>query len=629
MNDHKGWTNNKRPNQRNNQRSNQPPVSITANYNFVPLAEAIHRPKWAEQISHDLPLADGLSGTLRYQLTAHTPILISSGREGESGHAHFYQLPNRRYAIPGSSIRGAMRAVLEIATFSAFNQVDDQWLSLRDLTPGARAIYGSKLTQNMGGAYAAQSRAGWLELHGAEWRVIPCDYSRIDHLYLDKHLPQPIGRCKTAQEKYRLWEESHHGQRTIWFIPVEEQNHPHSSSKLRYKKVEAIATQVIPLHCKQGELVFTGQPSKKKHMEFIFHDLGQPQKVPDRVRQSFLHIHTESAEWHHLRTRPRIPVFYLEDRGEIQSMGLAQMYRLPYAYTVHQTITHSHQAHIENRGTDFASLLFGYTDEQFGALKGRVSFLPAVADAAVQPKAKDQKRVVLNSPKPSFYPNYIAQNQQGGKLSGEDKPQYQTFSSPNARVRGWKRYPVRHALGSTFNEANNANIETSLHPLPAGTTFEGQVQFHNLKPEELGGLIWAMSWGGMGNYRHALGMGKPLGYGQSRIKIASTALEWDYHSQARALNPTQLIQRFTDYMKQVIPNWEQSPQIEALLMMATPEMAERLPLQPMKLADFREAKKSFSVLVNPLEAKAVDVPAHKPQTQPQKSVNTPQQGYKK
>ncbi|HFD17052.1 MAG TPA: hypothetical protein ENJ38_12220, partial [Rhodospirillales bacterium] len=47
---------------------------------------------------------------------------------------HPFRLPDGRYAIPGSSLKGLIRAVVEIAGFGRMRMVDDIRPGLRDIS---------------------------------------------------------------------------------------------------------------------------------------------------------------------------------------------------------------------------------------------------------------------------------------------------------------------------------------------------------------------------------------------------------------------------------------------------------------------------------------------------------------
>jgi len=98
---------------------------IKAPFNFVPLNEKVFFPDWAPQISHDIPFEDGESGTIELELTATTPIFIRNGHTREEAEkfpkpenfTSFSKVTDGNYFIPGTSIKGMIRNVLEIISF--------------------------------------------------------------------------------------------------------------------------------------------------------------------------------------------------------------------------------------------------------------------------------------------------------------------------------------------------------------------------------------------------------------------------------------------------------------------------------------------------------------------------------
>jgi hypothetical protein len=129
-------------------------VFFQSPYNFVPLPTAIYVPKWGEHVSHDLPFRDGVSGSIAFELTAETELMVGGARHKRSDdgyHVEFAVAPDasnggdRRQepptpTIPGSAIRGMVRNVLEIASFSRMKLIHGaRRQALRDLNNKVRA----------------------------------------------------------------------------------------------------------------------------------------------------------------------------------------------------------------------------------------------------------------------------------------------------------------------------------------------------------------------------------------------------------------------------------------------------------------------------------------------------------
>ena len=95
-------------------------MTIKAPFNFVPYSEKVFFPEWAEKVSHDIPFSDGKSGVVHLIITAKTPIFVRNsyikGIEG-SDFFHCEAAGEKRYFIPGTSIKGMIRSFLRQIVF--------------------------------------------------------------------------------------------------------------------------------------------------------------------------------------------------------------------------------------------------------------------------------------------------------------------------------------------------------------------------------------------------------------------------------------------------------------------------------------------------------------------------------
>jgi len=605
-------------------------TGIDAPYNFVRLSRFIYSPPWQNAVSQDLPFKEGLSGSIPLTITAHTPILVG-GQHGEGEPVHFFTLPDEngkpKPAIPGSSLRGMIRNVLEIAAFGKMSGVEDRRLGVRDLTSGARAFYGSVMTKsNPKNSYEPRVKAGWLSYDSnlAQWVISPCEFARVEHSDLKAYASTLFTGRPSGEEKYKLW--MSRSPLEVKFTADPLKDHPHSQGKfLRYRKARDLGKGT-----EQGILVFTGQPGPNKHMEFIFFNASASAtarlKIKEDVWRGFLDIHQETAEWGYWRSmKPNmpIPVFYLTGKTPVESLGLAMMYKLAYANTIGETIDHTNPDHRSTDFYDLPELIFGSTREDTGySLKGRAIFSHAVCTSGAKPLP--EKATILNSPKPTYYPNYIRQNADlvNWKLRDGNEG-YQTYRDDKAEIRGWKRYPVRNKAepqALTSDQAQNKNVQVHLNPLDAGAIFAGQLCFHNLKPEELGAVVWALTWGEYQakdsdkqlRYRHAIGMGKSFGYGQVSFTLGQPILMPNVDVNNITLE--ECVNRFISCMNDAYANaqgnvegaqsWINSEQLQQLLAMANPEAAKDFPsrLRHMKIErpnEFVTAKSRDNLFVLP------------------------------
>ncbi len=597
-------------------------MTIHTPYNFVPLSQWIFRPDWGDLVSQDIPFEDGISGTLNLEIRAHTPLLVGGRREESTetppAKVHFFQAADGTPAIPGTSLKGMIRNVLEIASFGKMALVDDRWLSIRDLTPGAQTIYRDKFSENI----KPLSRAGFLKLvrDGEDfyWELTRCEFARVEHDVLiewGKKIgiknPDKIKKRQNAVKKYKPWE-PHLDLK--FSLPPED---PHHRSK-----------QITPEHMKaiklgkgnlRGKLVLTGQPQEnkgrkgEKHLEFIFYEPGKPLPMEEEVMRAFLNIHGETDEWKYwkkrLRTESGVPVFYLETGDRPTAMGLAMMFRLAYNHSIGQMLEHTNWRHRNKQNRDLPELLFGFINENQKGLKGRISFGMAKLDSEER-VVKKLPVTILNGPKPSYYPAYVDQpdTEKNGVLK---KKQYTTYMDQEAELRGWKRYPVRPEIGGmeTKNDLERKTdlVAVELFPLEEDTRFKGCVRIHNLRPFELGALVWALTWDQNEALRHALGMGKPFGLGQVSITI-----DPESRNSLRANKPGETppslefcLELFKEEMEKAwqtqvrqgrCPDakvtWRESEQLTQLLAMADPNQAPGLPgsTDYMPLEKFREKK---------------------------------------
>ena len=575
-------------------------------YNFVPLASHVMEPCWQESVSQDVPFRDGWCGELKLRLRTHTPLCVGDvqqpAAEASPGRVAFFRTPQSALAIPGSSIKGMLRSVLEIAAFGRFQGVQDRRLGVRDLTRSDN-FYCKKIVQS-------PVSAGWLHYDSAKgrWRITPCKFTRIHQADIIKCLKlndQRWKQCKSApaEKRYALI-----GQKfaKLRFAIEQEKN-----SKVGIAKQVELATagelggsgEGKPKN--DGLLVVTGQPGpdftkpKAKQREFIFYEAeGQPVTVPADIMADFNFIHADSGEWAMWRRElnglePGVPVFYHPGPdGCPETMGLAMMYRLAYEYTLHDAIHHTSPVHLDNQHYDLAELIFGaIREEQEGSLRGRVNIgLARSAGGAAETTVLAP--VILNGPKPTFYPAYLRQE-------GAD---YTTLMDEGCKLSGWKRYPVKreHLQYPQGKAAGNNKVQVRLETVPAGAEFELTMRIHNLRDVELGALCWALDFGGRADHRHGLGMGKPFGLGQVSLEIIASECEFRPNDPQREVVddiPGAACAAFVSLMDSYWNslgeqgNWEDCPQLRELLAMASPEEAQGRALEyAMAPKDFQDAK---------------------------------------
>lgn len=614
-------------------------MAIPSPYYFVPLEDAVWRP--AGPVSHDVPFSDGITGVLDFEIEATRPIYIRSATKrpedslakfapnGNAGKdesdefskwSGFYRLgENGNYAIPGSSIRGMVRNVLKIATKGSMRETDDSSVALRDLRLHA---YQKRMTNPYNHqAYEPTSKGGWLhEDEEGNWELVSCTYSRIEQEDIEAKInhPNALGKSHNSDglnKKYSaVAGKGNPCLRTVAFQSeggVRSHNEHSTNRPMLYDKVLGFEFGQTKANLPyEGTLVLTGQPSNRrprqqaqgrtrgKHMEFVFHTPSHDEvvtnaptvrPVSDDVIRKFHQTHTDGSEptesWLFWKSKLKngdwIPVFYLEDRGTITDLGLAQMFRLGGKLRLHDGLPPEHR----EVSPDFCDRLLGFSNGDT-PLASRVSFESA-SSANAEPYG-EALWTVLGSPKPSFYPNYLQQRSNNNDPDALGGDSFSTMLSEKIRLRGWKRYAVHPDADPDDNSPPevpkipemptpnggtrpNYAVATAFTPLRPGAKFTGKIRLHNLRHHELGALLWVLTWGRREDLRHSLGMAKPLGFGAVRITLPNGLDQKFKDASGSDVSSVECIKSFVDKMNELEEGeWEESSTVTELLALADP-----------------------------------------------------------
>ncbi len=546
---------------------------ITAPYNFVPLNKEVFYPNWADEVSLDAPFEDGESGEIDITITAKSPIFIRDGKDDEQ----FCQY-NGQYYIPGSSVKGMIRNVLEIMSFSKMGEdsFNDDTYAVRDLRN--RDLYMSKMTPD-------NTFCGWLKKSTDGYIIEDCGKpGRIRHEEIDKIFNIAFAskfkegnfgnkaKDKTAEKKYNL---------------INAKSYEYNFQYLK-KDVNREIYQYDQNGSKKGTLVLTGQPSARnepvekkpsgKIFEFIFFESKREIEVPEKVFENFKFAYfdkrdtepKESPDWTYWKKRleegEKVPVFFQKNGNTIAHFGLSFLYKLPYKHSIKDGIP---KTHFDER-KDLAQTIFGYIDQKTKtALKGRVQFshFKAIKNAEIL----EERREILGTPRASYYPMYIKQ---------EDGRLYKTYMDESFSIAGRKRYPIHNSSTTKKTEdTGNENVGTTFSPLKDGVVFKGKLRYHNLKKAELGALLSALTFHNTKDTYHNIGLAKSLGYGKIALKIENID------------NINEYLKTFESEITIQVSDWATSPQLKELLSMATEQNnTGNSRLDYMSLADFAKNK---------------------------------------
>ena len=547
---------------------------ITAPFNFVPLSQKVFFPDWADSVSHNIPFEDATSGVIDISMTAKSPIFVRDGGEDDT---LFCNHQGTKY-IPSSSVKGMVRSVLEILSFSKMSLFNDDTYAVRDLRN--RELYMSKMTPD-------KTLCGWLKKVRDEYYIEDCGKTgRIRHEEIDKIYNinfaskfkqgnfRNKAKDKVAQIKYELLPKGATLEHNFSYYKKDVNREIY-----RYEKYGS----------KKGTLVLTGQPSARKEprgqkpsgkvYEFLFFESKGDIKLTKETYQNFLFAYfdgrdtepKESPDWKYWKKRlekgGKVPIFFQKNGSSVAHFGLSYLYKLPYTNSVSGGVP---ATHTDSR-KDMAETIFGYIGKE-KALKGRVQFshFKAVNEA----QELDEKIEVLGTPRASYYPIYV--KQRDGRL-------FTTFMENGFSISGRKRYPIQKGIQSyplpTTKEGKvNTDVATIFTPLREGVLFEGKLRYHNLKKAELGALLSALTFHGTKECYHNIGMAKSLGYGKIELQI-------------NGIEIGEYLKAFETEMTATIPNWAKSEQLTELLTMATEQNnSGNSKLRYMELKDFASNK---------------------------------------
>ena len=526
-------------------------IDITAPYRFVRTHNKIFYPSWGQKqgkdISFDMPYMDSQSGQINITITAKSPIFVGNGTNKNKDDAknnkndkpqEFFN-HNGTYYIPGSSIKGMIRTIATILSFSKMS-LDDKTLSCRDINNPA---YKKKaMKQN-------QTFIGWLYVKSKKWYIDEIGELTKEHKISYEKLEQLFGKSLIANLK----------------------------NKQAHAKYELL--QHKNLHLKEGTIVLTGFFGKKKN-EFIFpHTITQTHNLTNEQVKTFQEAYyigtpNESKDWtkrwkQEIKQGKKVPIFFQKTQNnQIRHFGLSMLYKLPYDNSTQALYTRS-LTNYNKSYLDCVDRIFGFVRDdtqshENKALKGRISFSHFKAQGS--PKSFAKQSLILSTPRPTFYPYYIDQT-----------PNTQTYDDQDSRLSGFKFYVPRHNI-MNHKGNGNSNILSHIIPLDEGTTFTGTLRYFNLKKEELGLLLLTLTFLQDKHY-YKIGGAKPYGFGDCHIKLHTS------------LNTQEYINAYIDFVKREFGDDPINSQSAKDLLRFSQRMQSDGALRYMKLQEFTELKK--------------------------------------
>ncbi len=533
-----------------------------APYNFIPLPEKV-------VTVDDIPPQDvyaGYTGYIECLLTTESPLYTRAGmspeifrawgdkpfhelpEEVKDERAQFFSVDGQCPVIPGSTLRGMIRSLVEIVGYGKVQWVTSEQLIYRAVgDPSSLGIWYRE--QMLGKNKAApptthldypspRLKGGYLKKTPNGWAIQPVsEHNGESFVHVEYNNVRSItGESRGTQRVYDVFVEpasrgsQNRGQRGPGDLILD----------------IAITTRVTARHGSHsappgmvpGTLIESGHMGGRheKHWHCVIFEPDPSAKwVP--ISDEMWQIYQEDRDLTRglgTGTRKLLsdgdPLFYLLDvAGELVFFGPTKMFRLPYPNSPLDLLPPDLRKESER---DLAEAIFGYTKSDAIPVKdracaGRVIITDARSEPAAQAEWTAQHPItpkILGSPKPTSFQHYLTQQEP------DDKSQLDHYASPpphKTTIRGHKLY--WHRGNVNLNDIQEFDQEaltdhpkqyTRIKPVRSKVAFKFHIHFENLRDFELGALLWALTLPGEADkqYRHKLGMGKPLGMGSAHLQ---------------------------------------------------------------------------------------------------------------
>lgn len=495
-----------------------------APYNFVPLNEKVVLVD-KDIPSHDFYNLNRLSGRIELKIKTQTPFFIRNiaklsdmpKNENEVEDQDFFS-PGGNLKIPGSSLRGMVRTLVEIVGHGKFVNSDlEKRLYYRFI--GEKGPLQKEYNKNMinkqnnqiqiKGGVLRQSNNGQ-----GTYKIIPSPRQGLAVYRVNKNT------IKNANISLEVPEEKNYNFKEIFFEPAA----PSKPVQKIYTKEPANPKADL----RAGYLVCSGSMPNKKR-QWIIENPGpntKPLQIPSEVVTSYQQDENRNAvnllEELKNNSAEEIPCFYMTDSEDrVISFGHTGFFRLAYDKKIGDHVPEALK--INEEKFDIAESIFGVANH----FASRVYF----EDAALIPDQgnpylhQDYRHPkILSTPKPTTFQHYLVQ----GKRNDHkvvDKNNLMTWNK-DTMLRGYKLYwhrdinmaeaPDNWEAPQGAPEQARTQYKYRIKPVRREICFKGDIRFENLSKEELGALLFVLDL--PQNCYHKLGLAKPLGLGSVEIK---------------------------------------------------------------------------------------------------------------
>ncbi len=533
-----------------------------APYNFVELADVVIPAKLEDGklCDNDRYHQNRYTGKIKCTLTTSSPLYIRCGltleeyeviqkqlRKHSDYPAFFYNPVTHKPEIAGSSLRGMLRNLVEIITFSKISQVSNaQKFYFRAVAADKDDPLKDEYTFHLG-KQGKNVKAGYLHKQGDKWFIRPA--KTIDNspfIWIKEKTVLKAGLSGYIPIKNILDTNKYRPQyfMNVSFEDVQTNKNNRkfaqkfSSNSQTYYYTGVLITSgnmlegatTLPKEIKRKNHCLIREPDSNAKLIPIDdkYAIQDYQKSLTDFQQQNPPFDSEMGVLKQGRA-----IFYCEPKpGEpVKLFGQSPNFRIPY-YPKGKAKAASAvdfiPPHLQDSSViDLADAIFGFVrqkkefEEIAQSHAGRVFISNAqcttendiwLEKTPIIPK-------ILASPKPTTFQHYLVQPEE----VNADKRNLKHYASEPIKdtvIRGHKLYwhkgsnpEIAHP---TPKEASDTQL-TQIQPIKSGVNFEFTIHFENLNDVELGALMWVLDIGQDDKYRLSLGMGKPLGMGAIKI----------------------------------------------------------------------------------------------------------------
>ncbi|MCC6957557.1 MAG: TIGR03986 family CRISPR-associated RAMP protein [Anaerolineales bacterium] len=522
-----------------------------APYNFVPLPDKIliiEPPPKQDRYDPNL-----LTGKLICQITTASPIYVrafrtleeyaAKGPDGkpiqpvESAYGH----TKEELIIPGSSLRGMLRTLVEIISYSRLAPVVNKRLFYRTVEEASVGLsYRKKVMRDPNQTPSEKVHAGFFHQQGGEFWIDPAMAGKVGLAVLDS--TPGYSEIPHKQRQHREV-----------FVRLDQRSYQNSAKFFEVEEFKLDKSNGLERGLQRGVLVITGRMPNKKHEHVFVPMTGAQRLYLDEKQVDDFQSEAQLTQYQERefpagegRRRPGWlrdgdPVFYILDQSgkRVEAFGRAYLFRLPYKNTPKDMIPPELDP---EEGFDLAEALFGRAstrDDPRDTIAGRVFIGDARhlrgGEDPVFPEPVTISTQALSTPKPTAIQHYLTQ----GYPDYSSKLFHYDSESPGVEttLRGHKLYwhesrkegePARLDRAMSPRPRKDGSEDPSdrnqFRPVKAGQSFEFTLFFENLRPFELGALLWVLEIASNPKYRLKIGMGKPYGLGSIAIQIKEACL---------------------------------------------------------------------------------------------------------